>query len=164
MAKHGELQGRIIKYVGKFFLCQEIEDSNPNVEFSIRLQPFKEGFCTIAIEKIKKANSIRVVCILNTTPKIQKILKELPENERDMTMEQFDKLYHLQYKTDYIFSEGYTSIQSMDHFFIQNLSFQSILNSIFSDIVLAKEVVKYLIIMDKSMQSAEIDPNSSMFQ
>ena len=164
MAKHGDLQRRIIKNISQFFPCKNMDIGNPEMEFSIRFQPFTNPFCIIAIEKFKKADSIRVVCILNTTPKIQKTLKKLTDAEKQVTMEQFNNLYHHQYKTDYIFSEGYTSIQNMKQFLIQNLSLQSVLDSIFSNIILAKEVVQYLIIMDKGMESAEIDPKNTMFQ
>ena len=164
MAKHGNLQQRIIKNISPFFPCKDIDIGNPEMEFSIRLQPFTANFCTIAIEKFKKVDSIRVVCILYTTPKIQETLKKLTDTEMRDTMEQFNKLYHRQYKTDYLFAKDYTSIQNMKHLFIQNLSLQSVLDSIYSNIVLAREVVQYLIIMDKSMESAEIDPNNPMFQ
>lgn len=164
MAKHGDLQRRIIKNLSPFFPCKDVDIGNPEMEFSIRFHPFIGKFCTIAIEKFKKADSIRVVCILNTTPKIQKILEKLTDAEMKATMEQFNNLYHRQYKTDYLFAKDYTSIQNMKHFFIQNLSLQSVLDSIYSNIILAREVVQYLIIMDKGMESAEIDPNNPMFQ
>jgi len=164
MAKHGDLQRRIIKNFSPFFPCKDTDIGNPEMEFSIRLQPFKANFCTIAIEKFKKLDSIRVVCILKTTSKIQKTLKKLTDAEMQVTMEQFNNLYHRQHKTNYLFAKDYTSIQNMKHFLIQNLSLQSVLDSIYSNIVLAREVVQYLIIMDKGMEPAEIDPSSSMFQ
>jgi len=164
MTKHGDLQRRIMKIIGQFYACKERDPKNENIEFSIILQPFKSDFCSIAIEKFKKMDSIRLVCILHTTPKIQETLKKLTTAEMQATMEQFNNLYHRQYKTDYIFSKNYTSIQNMKWFFIQNLSYQSLLDSIFVNTILAKEAVEFLIIMDKGMQTAEIDPNNTMYR
>ena len=72
MAKHGVLQQRIIKTIKQFYPCEDTDTGNPEMEFSIRLLPFTSKFCTIAIEKFKKLDRIRVVCILQTTPKIEK--------------------------------------------------------------------------------------------
>ena len=80
------------------------------------------------------------------------------------TREQFNKLYHHEYKTDYVFSEDYSSIQNMNHLLIQNLSLQSIVDLIYSNITLAKEVAQHLIVMDEGMNSAEINPENSMYR
>jgi len=164
MGKHGDLQRRITKMVSQFFPCAERDPGNEKIEFSLLIRPFKGEFCTFAIEKFKEMDSIRLVCILNTTPKIQKILKELTEADRQATMEQFTKLYQQQYKTEFIFSDGYKSIQNMKWFLIQNLSLQSLLDSIFQNVILARDAVQFLIIMDKGMESAETDPNSSIYR
>lgn len=150
--------------VNQFFPCNERVVDNQDMEFSILILPFKTDFCSFVIEKFKKIDHIRLVCMIKTTPKIQKILKELPENEIQLTMEEFDKLYHLQFKTDYIFSKNYESIQNMTYFPIQNLSTQSLVDSIFLNTILAKEAVKFLIIMDKGMETPEVDSNNSMYK
>lgn len=163
MVKHGELQKRILKMVSQFMPCEERAVDDKNIEFSLLLHPFTKDFCTFAVEKFKKMDSIRLVCILNTSPKIQSTMKKLSKEDRQATMEIFTKLYQQQYKTDYIFSKDYKSIQNMKWFLTQNLSLQSLLDAILSNIMLAREAVKYLIEMDKGMESAEIDSNNTMY-
>jgi hypothetical protein len=52
----------------------------------------------------------------------------------------------------------------MKYFFTQNLSYQYLLDSIFLNVLLVEETIKFLIIMDKGMESPKIDPNNSMYK
>ena len=163
MTKHGGLQERFMILISQIFPSQEVNISDPNIEFALTMQPFRGNFCNFVIEKRKKDNYIRLICIIRTSPKIQKTLKEMPENDRQDTMEVFDKLYHFQFKTDYQFSENYGSIHNVRHFLIQNLSNQHLVDSIFLTTILAKETVKIFIDMDKSMEPPKVDPSNSMY-
>ena len=97
-------------------------------------------------------------------PQIQQTLKKLSKEEIESAMGEFDKIYHEQFKTEYQFSKDYTSIQNMKFFLIQNLSYQSLLDSIFLNVILVKEVVKVFNDIDAGLKSPEIDPNNSMYK
>ena len=163
MTKHGGLQERFMRLTSQIFASREVNTNDPNIEFAIMMQPFRGNVCNFVIEKRKKDNYIRLICIVRTSPKIQKTLKEMPENDRQGTMGVFDELYHLQFKTDYEFSENYEAIHNVRRFLIQNLSNQHLVDSIFLNTILAKETVKLFIIMDESMERTEVDPSNSMY-
>ena len=97
-------------------------------------------------------------------PQIQQTLKKLSKEEIESAMGEFDKIYHEQFKTGYQFSKDYTSIQNMKFFLIQNLSYPSLLDSIFLNVILVKEVVKVFNDIDAGLKSPEIDPNNSMYK
>lgn len=164
MAKHGVLQERILKMISQFFPCRERKVDDPKIEFSIIVHPFNTNLCSFAIEKFKNIDSIRVACIIMTTPKIQQSLKKLSREEFEFTMGEFDKIYHEQFKTEYTFSKDYTSIQNMKFFLTQNLSHQLLLDSIFLNAILAKEVAKIFRVMDEEVKLPEVDTNNSMYK
>ena len=164
MVKHGVLKERIIKMVSQFFPCQERELNDTTIEFSILIKPFKTDSCSFAIEKLKNIDSVRITCIIIPTTKIQQTLKKLSKEEIEYTMGEFDQIYHEQFKTGYQFTKDYASIQNMKFFLIQNLSYQSLLDSIFLNVILVKEVVKFFNDIDAGLKSPEIDPNNSMYK
>jgi hypothetical protein len=164
MVKHGVLQEKLIKSIGKFFPCQEGQISTEGIEFSIIIKPFTGNLCYFIIDKLKEIETLRLTCVILTTPKIQELLKKLSKEDMQATMEQFDKLYRYQFKTNYVFEKEYKSLQNMKYFFTQNLSYQYLLDSIFLNVLLVEETIKFLIIMDKGMESPKIDPNNSMYK
>lgn len=163
MVKHGVLKKQIIKTVSQLFPCQERKPDDA-IEFSIVMNPFNINLCSFVIEKFKNIDVIRVVCIILTTPKIQQSLKKLSREETEFTMGEFDKIYHKQFNTEYKFSDDYSSIQNTKFFLTQNLSYQSLLDLIFLNIILTKEVAKIFNIMDTGVQSPKIDSNNSMYK
>ena len=78
--------------------------------------------------------------------------------------EYFDDLWHLQFQTDYILSKNYETIKNVRYFPIQNLSIQSLIDSIFLNIVLTKEVIKFLNTIDENTDSIEVDLNNHMYK
>ncbi len=144
MVKHGVLQERIIKMISQFLPCKERKLEDDAIGFSIMVHPFNTDLCSFAIEKFKNIDCIRVTCIIVTTPKIQQALKKLSKEEIEFTMGTFDEIYPEQFKTEYRFSEDYKSVQNMKFFLIQNLSYQSLLDSLFLNIVLARKNSKNL--------------------
>ena len=78
--------------------------------------------------------------------------------------EYFDDQWHLQFQTDYILSKNYETIKNVRYFPIQILSIQSLIDSIFLNIVLTKEVIKFLDTIDENTDSIEVDLNNLMYK
>ena len=150
--------------VKQFFSCQERELDDATIEFLIMVKPFNTNLCSFVIGKLKNMDIVRVTCIIIPTLKIQQSLKKLSKEEFDYTMKEFDKIYHGEFKTEYKFSKDYTSVQNIKFFLAQNLSYQSLLDSIFLNVILVKEIAKIFNDMDTGVKSPEINPNNSMYK
>ncbi len=163
MAKHGDLQKRLLKTIGYFYPCEEIVNNQELYEFKIKINPFKTQFAYLLIEKFKTIDAFRLVCVIHTTPKIQDILKKASPEDRNQINIQFEDVY-LKHKAELIFAQDDKSLQNIRFLLTQNLSLQEVVNSIQNNILLVKEVVKHLIAMDSSVKPTELDNTNTMFQ
>ena len=148
MIKSEISQEKLFKLINARYSCREHKTNDLEDEFVLLIKPFNNRSCLFVIEKLHNVDNIRLLCIIRPSATFKKILKELPENERYAIMEQFDKLCNRQLRTKFMFSENHETIQHMRDFSTQNLSIQSLIDSIFLNIVVAKEVIKFLNIID----------------
>ncbi len=163
MAKHGDLQKRLLKTIGYLYQYEVNNDHNEHYEFRIKINPFKTSLSYLLIEKLKNMDIFRLVCVIHTSPKIQDILKKASPEDRIQINTLFEDVY-LKHRAELIFAKDDESLQNIRILLTQNLSLQEVLDSILDNILLVREVVKHLIAMDNSVKPTEIDNTNNMFQ
>lgn len=163
MAKHGDLQKRLLKAIGYFYPCQEIDTVPEQFEFILRINPFQIDYVYILIQKLKNKDALRINCIIQTNTKIQNILKQAAPDDRNQIISEFEQVYH-RYNAELVFEKDDRSLQNIKPMLTQNLSFQEVINTIGNDTILVQDVIKLLIALDSTVESAELNNTSTMFQ
>lgn len=163
MAKHGDLQKRLLKAIGYFYPCQEIDTVPEQFEFVLQINPFQVDYVYILIQKLKNKDAIRINCIIQTNTKIKNILKQATPDDRNQIISEFEQVYH-RYNTELVFEKDDRSLQNIKPMLTQNLSFQEVINTIVNNTILVQDVIKLLIALDSTVESAELNNTSTMFQ
>lgn len=112
MGKHGDLQKRLVKTIGQFYPCKEVDSDKEKFEFTLQIRPFKTELSYLLIEKFKSIAAFRLVCVIHTTPKIQDILKKASKEDRIQIEYQFKDVY-LKHRAEIIFGPNDTSLQNI---------------------------------------------------
>lgn len=163
MAKHGDLQKRLLKAIGYFYPCQEVDEVPEQFEFVLRINPFQIDYVYILIQKLKNIDALRINCIIHTNAKIQCILKQATSEDRNQIISEFDQVYH-KYNAELVFEKDDRSLQNIKPMLTQNLSLQEVINAIGVNTILVMDVIKLLIALDSTVESAELNNTTTMFQ
>ena len=148
MKKQNDLERTLLENIEKIYECHKINDKE--TDFTIQINPFKSSQCNLSIKKLSNMEVIKIFCVINTSLKIQEIMKRATLLERSYTKQIIHKAYSENNKECEI-SEDFKNISTYGYLSTENIDLKQMHKMISDNILLVKHVVQFLIELDETM-------------
>ena len=160
-----KLKNRLKKTISTLYPIEEIEATNPKAKFALRITPFPNApNFMIIVEYLSELEMVRILPSIGIGKNLQTIYKKKTQPEKDEIIALFSK-HMREHKFYALQSKDFVALQCMQVLLVQNMSLQTLLDSVGEGLFLLQDLGELLFQADQSLKVPKISETANnMFQ